>query len=397
MESTLNLTRLTPENLGGLQLENIVHKNHPAYDESVYSDFKLLKHTERLAELQKQGFTNAPVILDFDVTDMCGHKCPMCLYGETNTEKKFVSFPKAQEILRDASEMGSRAVTFAGGGEPTGHPHFQQIMLYARSKGLETAMFTHGQNLNDSLIGTIVDQCTWMRISLDADGPAIYKKTHGRDERVFGQVTANIGRITERARNVSSDIVVGISYLIGPQSIPGIYNAAKLARELGVQAIRFRPFFNFQDTRTSIDDLLEAKQRGGANIGDLLDEMQNQLDEAMKLKSPGFDVSYPGYRVDAMKGDKPRGFDVCYYPHFSASITADLKLYPCCPLKGYPEYEIGDLSKSSLKEVWPSAVRRNVHQKVDFKRCPNPCQFHGHALLLKDMMDSRAKEHRNFL
>jgi sulfatase maturation enzyme AslB (radical SAM superfamily) len=129
----------------------------------------------------------------------------------------------------------------------------------------------------------------------------------------------------------------------------------------------------------------------------VLEEMHEQLSKARELKSKDFDVSCPEYRLDALSDTKPRGFKVCYYPHFAASITADMKLYPCCPLKGYEQYAIGDLSNASFKEVWLSEKRKKVHHKIDFKSCPNPCQFDGHARLLDSIKKSTKITHKNFL
>ena len=374
------------------------HPNNPHNDESVYSDFKLFKHTDKLAEWQKQGFTSAPVVIDLDLTDRCNNKCPLCIYHDTNTEKKFIPFEKAKEIITDAYEMGSKAITFAGGGDPTCHPKLEDLILHSKAGGMETALFSNAYEMSDSLIKTIADQCTWMRVSLDADGPAIYKKTHAMDKEAFDQVISNVGKITKQARDSGSGILVGICYLIGPQTIPGIYNAAKLAKDLGANSIRYRPFFNFEDHRPSVLTLLGSHARTKAVGKDkVLEEMDDQLRRAMELKSPGFDVSYPEYRVNALRAEHPRGFDVCYFPHFSASITADMKLYPCCPLKGYEQYAIGDLTNASFKEVWLSDKRKKVHEIVDFKSCPNPCQFDGHARLLYQIKGSQDIEHKDFL
>jgi hypothetical protein len=55
------------------------------------------------------------------------------------------------------------------------------------------------------------------------------------------------------------------------------------------------------------------------------------------------------------------------------------------------------MSQSSFREVWNSAVRRDVHNKIDFKRCPNPCQFDGHARLLSAIEKSKDVGHNGFL
>jgi len=377
----------------------LTHGNNPHNNESVYSDFKLFQHLDKVAEWQEKGYASAPVIIDLDLTDHCNHHCPACIYKFTNTEKIYIPTEKAREILTDAAQMGSKAVTFAGGGDPTMHPDFEKLILHSKEAGLEAALFSNCYEMNDSLIETIVRECTWMRVSLDADGPEIYKKTHAMGEEEFNQAIGNVRKITSRARETGSDLRVGICYLMGPHTVKGIYTGAKLAKDLGAQEIRFRPFFNFEDRRegTAITRLMDIQVKKGRDRNEQVKEIREQLARAEELRDDGFSVSYPDYRVAALEGKGPRGFSTCYYPQFSASITADMKLYPCCPLKSIPEYEIGDLSNASFREVWNSDKRRKVHEMVDFKSCPNPCQFHNHALLLSGIKQAEKSEHKNFL
>ncbi len=83
------------------------------------------------------------------LSDLCNQACSFCAYrdptyssselfhvgGDYNPNRK-LSWEKVQEVLGDCCEMGVKAVTFTGGGEPTVHPRFQEIVDLAWKLGL---------------------------------------------------------------------------------------------------------------------------------------------------------------------------------------------------------------------------------------------------------------------
>ena len=216
---------------------------------NLYGQFKLLKHLDRLNEWQKGGLSQ-PIFAAFDLSNICNNRCPRCITTLTyeTCDKSVVKREDAFRVISQLKDGGIRAITFAGGGEPTCNPNLEEIMRYTKNKDIEIALWTNGLKLTDRVIDTATDCCTWMRVSLDADGPELYQQTHGMNENCFNEVISNISRLTQtRAKkNKSSDeMTIGATYLLGPHTIDGIYNAAKLARDLGVDYLRFRPFFSW--------------------------------------------------------------------------------------------------------------------------------------------------------
>lgn len=333
----------------------------------MHSPYKLLKHLDNVLMWKRQGYT-FPVFIDLDITNKCNNKCPLCVTSLISHQKKnnvSLSLEKAKDIITQLSDVGVRAITFAGGGDPSCHLNFDELIEFVKYKGMDIALFTNAYELSDKGIESIVKCCTWMRISLDADSPEIYKKTHGMDALEFNHVLSNINKIVKKRKETGSNIVIGACYLIGPHTIDGIYNATKLCKDMGLDYIRLRPFFEWEG---KIDKMKDS--------GKLIKE----IERCKEFESKNFGVSYPQYRCSPE--NKERVFSQCYVPHFITSVTADAKVYPCCAFKNNEEYCLGDLNKNSFKEIWLSERRKNVHELIDLKKCPTHCQFEDHGKLL---------------
>ena len=343
-----------------------------------YSQNKLLKHLDRLSMFEKNGFAY-PILVDFNLTNICNNRCPLCVSSESR-DKTTVSFEDAKYVINQLKEVDVKALYFAGGGDPTCHPNLEQIIRFVKDNEMEVAVCTNGCRMPEGVVEAIVSCCSWMRISLDADNPEIYKKTHGMDERIFNQVLNNMSALAEKRRETKSDVVLGVTYLLGPHTIPGIYNAAKLVRERGMDYLRFRPFFEWNGKKENEID-------GEA--------MFKELRRCKELENEDFSVSYPEERVESMTTVKTARYKECYVPHLIAAINTNLKLYPCCILRNNEKYCLGDLNKQSFKEIWTSEKRKRVHELINLQDCPHPCQYDPHNEILHVI--KRKINHSNFL
>lgn len=350
-------------------------------NKNIYSQYKLLNHFNRLVNWER-GKTIYPIFVDFDLSNKCNNHCPLC-NGSKNLDSTITSLDDAKDIVFQLKEVDVRAIGFGGGGEPTCNPNLEEILRIVKLEKMESAIYTNCYKLSEGVIDSIVNSCIWARVSLDADGPQIYKKTHGMDGNAFSQVVKNISRLINTKERNKSDIVIGACYLIGLHSIKGVYNAAKLSKELGMDYIRFRPFLNRGEKRN-----FTPKQA---------EEMLKKLEKCKELENNNFSVSYPINRCEyeLTEGDVKRSYNKCYFPDFLASITADLKVYLCCALKGNEKYCFGDLKKMSFKEIWLSKERTEIKNKINLDDCPNPCQFEKNIELLYAIKNPII--HSNFL
>jgi len=352
--------------------------------EDLYNRFKLLKHLDRLVAW-RNGDVPFTIFADFDISNRCNNQCPKCVSSllYDNCDKTIVKLEDAKRVISQLKDIGGKAITFAGGGDPACNPHLEEIIRHA-NHGMDVAMYTNGLGLNGRMIEAIVDCCTWMRISFDADGPEMYRKTHGMNKKAFERVLSNIEHIVKAKKETGSELVIGLTYLLGPHTIDGIYNAAKFSKELGVDYIRFRPFFMWEDEKRG----MKYKKEEGNRI---IEEVKR----SMELSNKTFEVSCDLSRCASTIEKKARVFDKCYLPNFVVSITADLNVYPCCVYKNNKEYCMGDLKQNSLKEVILSERAKNISEAINISDCPNPCMLQNHVELLWAVR--QPIKHQNFL
>jgi len=328
--------------------------------ELAYYPTKILKHLDRLDDFQKGNYVS-PVIVDFDLTNVCNNKCPRCS-ASANKDSITVSLNDAKRVIVELKEADMKSIIFAGGGEPTCNPNLGEIIRFTCQQGIRVAVNTNAYQLSEEIIETIIQYCDWMRISIDADSSQMYKETHGMPEESFLQVLNNISRLVKAKNKASSEIVIGTCYLIGPHTISGISNAAKLVKELGVDNIRYRPFARWENMDSFSD--VEIKN------------MQDELAKASQLADDNFDISYPKDRCQTMAKGRTIDYPECYAVHVVTTISADLKVYPCCRVKYQDKFCVGDLNEKSFNDVWFSENRLRVFKRINIKQdCPNPCMY----------------------
>lgn len=354
---------------------------------------KLLAHPDRLVSWMKQGVTD-PIAIDFDLTNRCNNNCPKCNSAEYR-DQTTVEFETAKDIISQLKDHQVNSITFGGGGEPCCHPNLAELIRFVKQKEMDIAVYTNGYGLSKDIMGAITECCTWARVSLDADGPEIYRKTHGMDAKAFNQVLKNIDGLVESKRDTNSSVTLGTCYLIGPHTVDGMYGATEISKNLGVNYIRLRPYFTWEGERN-------FKSEDGGK------DMLGELARCKELATIDFSVSYPESRCQSEAGQEKeeRRFEECHVPHFMASITADLKVYPCCSLKGVEKYCLGDLTENTFKDIWNSDRRKSVHRIISLEDCPDICAFSRHAELLWQIKDRPSDElknlkesipHKNFL
>lgn len=76
----------------------------------------------------------APELVDLKITDYCDRGCTYCYQGST-TSGKHASFTNIKKIIDRLSESHCLEIAI-GGGEPTSHPKFLDILSYAQKKNI---------------------------------------------------------------------------------------------------------------------------------------------------------------------------------------------------------------------------------------------------------------------
>ena len=115
---------------------------------------------------------------------------------------------KAMEVADDLVEMGVKAVTFSGGGEPLIYRPLPDIVERLARGGVKVASLTNGAALKGRMADAFATHATWVRISIDGwDGPSYAKARHVPEDE-FDRVIGNMRDFAARG----SDCVLGVTY-----------------------------------------------------------------------------------------------------------------------------------------------------------------------------------------
>jgi len=265
-------------------------------------------------------------------------------------------------LLDELKGIGVQAVMLAGAGEPTCHPDFAKILRHCGEINLDAAYYTNGELLTEEIIDATIDTCSWIRISLDGSNAEMHNSIHRAGLDAFEKVKSNMRSLSNLRLKKSTNTNLGAGFLVNTSTSTGIYNAAKLTKELGFDYLRVRPFFGYNDK-----PMCELE-----DIPGILDE----LDKAKSLQTDSFSVNFPEQRMTWVEtGDPDIQYHKCYVHHFSTHIGADLKVYLCCHTIGWEKYILGDLAQNTFKDIWYSQKRKDIYESIDYRDCATPCSM----------------------
>lgn len=337
---------------------------------SPFVQTKVFYHHNALEEVLNKKIVT-PITCEIDLTDgFCNNKCKHCFFG---TDKKatpiYADTNIIKELLCELSNSGTKGIEFSGGGEPTTHPNIAEIIEFALSKGLQVGLVTNGLLLHK--VKHLIDKLTFLRISLDAGSANTYKIVHGVD--TFDQVIKNVREIISS----SDSDKLGIGFLIVPDNVGDIFDAALLALELGVRFIQYRPAsLPYRvDEKVWITAANEVKK-----VVTFIDKEQLQV----------FDAGIKWYHVS-----NERKYSRC----FTSSIVAVVKAngdIPLCVLKrNDPKFIIGNIKDGGFLKHWFSAKHFELIDQIILSKCRKPCKHDSYNIVCESLQSDL--NHKNFI
>jgi len=117
--------------------------------------------------------------------------------GEDMDQKDQIHEEKMMEIAEDLVNMGVKAVTFSGGGEPFLYKPLLKVSKKLIDGGIQIASLTNGSKLEGELAEYFAHNGTWLRISLDAWDDASYTASRGVLDGEFYRTLKRISDIVK--------------------------------------------------------------------------------------------------------------------------------------------------------------------------------------------------------
>jgi hypothetical protein len=260
--------------------------------------------------------------------------------------------------LEGARDFGVRAVVWTGGGEPTLHPAWLELLAHAHGCGLQQGMYTHGGHLDAASAEALAETAQWVVVSLDADTPGVYAAEKGVPESRFEAACEGIRHLAHHHAKV------GVSFLLHATNWTRVHEMRALALSLGADYVTFRPTVTTNPDAPAIPVGYRGWVDGALPL--LRGLTHDPLVEVDPLRFEQWRDWLPG-------GPLSRSYDVCHGIKLNATVTPDLRVWVCPNRREFDDGScLGDLSIESWPEVWA----RHPHVWTNFSTCRALCRLH---------------------
>jgi len=306
---------------------------------------KIYYYLAEIREALETGWT-LPITCEIDPSNNCMLNCKFCMYAEyLKVSNHNLDFDVYLNLINHLREIGTKSVTFTGGGEPLMHPQFNSMSKLAHLFGMQIGLVTNGVLLNK----VDTENFLFIRVSLDASNPQMYHALKGKN--LFDRVLRNIGKLVESGRTV------GISYVVCEENKDGIEDMILLGERLGVKYVQFKPAW-INGT--------PFKNYTVPNTKNIIDMQRYMARDRLP----------------------------CTIAALIGVVGADANCYFCCQYRGDKRFCLGSLKHSSFSRLW----EKRAKFKPDISSCPQ-CRYMNYAQAYKKAMEGETLflEHKNFL
>ncbi len=385
----------------------------PSKQWNPFNSYKLLAHVERWKKIKRGKPIPPPVLITVDPTNVCNLNCEWCNAEFVRKERKGKLSEKILLELADFLpkwgegsnkwEPGVQAACIAGGGEPLLNPATSNFIDATIENGVEVGIVTNGTFINkyiDSL-----SHCTWVGVSVDAGASSTFNKLKGlspggdKFERIIGNVSTLVDyskRHNNRLGYKHPAYGVSYKYLLYKDNISEVYEAAKLAKEIGCKNIHFRPAGTTWDKIGTEGEVVFTQ--------DEVSEFSEQIEKALQLGDDAFGVYGVTHKFNS-QFNRANHFHKCYAVFMTAVIeppaVADgspdsMVLGVCCDRRGDEKLELARNIENvhDIQRLWGSEAHWDIHDKVIVEmECPR-CTYQPHNQIYEQVILNDSMTHK---
>lgn len=313
------------------------------------SGHKLIWHLDRVNDWLSSKKGIVPLYIDMGITQTCNIQCKYCYYSvPENRTTQIIPTDALIRFLKEAAEMGVKAIGFLGDGEPMLHPGVYDAVISGAKAGLDMALATNGLILKDERLEDFLRSLVWIRFTISAVEPDKYEEIMGTNRKNLETTIKNIRKCVEIKRKNNLKTTIGLQMVLINEGQDQIVPFARLGKELGVDYAIIKQCSESFSHKLNLDDKDYEK-------------FAPQLKEAESLSDDNYNVIVK-WRKMLNRGIK--SYNRCYGCEFLPQISGNGDVYCCGNFFGNKEFYAGNIVKESFKDIVFGERYRQVMEKV---------------------------------
>ena len=144
-----------------------------------------------------------------------------------------------KERLAEAKKLGAKGLSFTGGGEPTMHPDYFEIIEYTKKIGFDNGTVTNGSTITSKNVDMLINNLQWIRFSVSGGDTQSYKLVQGVDQ--FDKILKNIQLLSDKKSELNSNLNIGIRTLVTPENIDTLVDFSNMIKDLNIDYYQLAP------------------------------------------------------------------------------------------------------------------------------------------------------------
>lgn len=319
------------------------------------------------AKTFKKGTMPNPRFAIIYISNFCIQNCRYCEYVQEN-KGGFLPTKHIFKIIDQFKDLGVSAIELSGGGEPLIHPEIVKILRYCQKKNIVVGVISNFAVRNDELLKTIVDTCSYIRITIDSFDPDKYNEIRRpkTKDSSLPRVKSNLKRLVELKKKNNSSISIGIKMVINRLNYKEIEKFVKEAANLKVDNVQFkkvylRPEFKIKDN-----------------------EINNIKKQLIRLKEKYKD------KIDIFFGFYDLKLDCrCFMSINHIFIDGYGDMYLCCHyLNRKKDVKLGSTFDKKIKDIWFSKRHWEAMKNTKIRECNEvDCRWIRYTNLMRPFVE----------
>ena len=334
---------------------------------------KLILHPTRVAKWYeaKNDWSKLkkiyPIYVEISPYGGCNHRCTFCALDYMGYENIGLDFDVLKNNLTDMAEHGVKSVMFAGEGEPLLFKNLDLIVEHCSKIGIDTSLTTNFVPLNKKNIQRCMENCSWIKVSLNAGTAKNYAQIHQTKEKDFERVINNLEYALEYKKEHNLNCTIGIQMLLLPENKNEAVILAQICKEIGVDYLVIKPYSQHLFSETNKYENIDYSK-----MMDIEKELEQFNDETFHVV----------FRANTMQKyiEKKQPYEKCHStPFFWGYIAADGKVFGCSAYLGDERFSYGNIYEQSFSDIWEGQKRKEsydyVQNELDIKNCRVNCRM----------------------
>ena len=338
-----------------------------------YSKQKIVWHPDKLKSFVSNKLT-APLNVRIKPINACNHSCYWCAYHSPDMSKMhldmkpkdMIEIDKLYEILDDFVDMGIKAVTYSGGGDPLLHPHAFEFLKRTLDNKLEASVITHGQFIKNKIAEVLTD-FKWVRVSVDYYNALSFSESRHTPQRCYDEIMQNLENFARNKKNCELEV----NFVITKHNYKHLDIITRIYKDIGVNNIRFSPMWvhNFQEYHSQIKEFV-----------------YNELESIKARHEVGSFKIYSSYNPKAIDSTvTSRPYTKCFIMQIKPVIGADLNVYTCHNQAYSNDSIIASIKNQSFKNAWFNS--QPFHQEFKCQTvCTGQCADDRKNIFIHDLI-----------